>query len=371
MKKIVFVLITIALVFLGSSYIYTHFDDLKRYWGNEDWKLVEIIDTISVSNYFAIDGNASNLIVVGNNYLHGYGPNGKENFDINVALKNAVTETEGDYCIIGEKDASKVYMINSNAKIWDFDIEGNILDVSVNKNGYGAIIYKQVGYKSLIKVVKPDGDELFTTYLASTYAIDAEISNDNKILAIAELDTDGVNVESTVELVSMSDLDSKNSKKLNLTEDTLITNIEYDSKNRLLVQTDKDVFIVEDEKMNPFVETFSDKTKIVSIENSNNPITISKVENGLFDTNYVLKIYEYKSQGTHAEEYQIDEAPAMVEVKDGKVAMLLEKELLVVNSNAKLIKKYDVLGSIKSIVIYNNGNALAVVYRDKIEFMKI
>ena len=85
----------------------------------------------------------------------------------------------------------------------------------------------------------------------------------------------------------------------------------------------------------------------------------------------VLKIYDYKSTGSNVEEYQIDEAPAIVTVKDGKIALLLEKELLVVNSNGKLVKKYDVLGNIKSVVIYNNGNALAVIYRDKIEFMKI
>lgn len=71
------------------------------------------------------------------------------------------------------------------------------------------------------------------------------------------------------------------------------------------------------------------------------------------------------------EEYQVDEAPSIVAANDDKVAMLLEKEMIVVNSSGKLVKKYDVLGNIKAILIYNNGNALAVVYRDKIEFMKI
>lgn len=371
MKKILFAIVIVVLFFAGSSYIYKHFDELKNYWSNEDWKLIEVLESIPVNNYFSIAGNSSNLIVVGNNYVHGYAPNGKENFDINVSLKNAVTAAEGDYCIIGERDASKVYMINSNAKIWDLDVQGTILDVSVNKNGYAAIIYKQVGYKSLIKIVKPSGEELFTTYLASNYAIDAEVSNDNKTLAIAELYMDGVNVESIIELIDMHELDSKNSKKINLEEDTLLTDIKYDSKNRLLAQTDKNILIVENQELQVLVEDFSDKTKIVSIENSNNPITISKAENGLFDTNYLLEIYEYKNSGNNVKEYQIDEAPSIVEVKDDKVAMLLEKELIVVNSSGKLVKKYDVLGNIKSITIFNNGNSLAVVYRDKIEFMKI
>ena len=212
---------------------------------------------------------------------------------------------------------------------------------------------------------------MFTTYLASNYAIDAEVSNDNKTLAVAELDTDGVNISSVIEFVDMSDLESKNSKKITLEEDTLLTNIKYDSKNRLVAQTDKNILLLENDEIKTFAEDFSEKTKIVSIENSNNPITISKVENGLFDTKYLLEIYEYKTSGSSVKNYQIEEAPSIVAVKDDKIAMLLEKELIVVNSSGKLVKKYDVLGNIKSIIIYNNGNALAVVYRDKIEFMKI
>lgn len=371
MKKFMFVIFFALLLFLGSSYIYKHFDELENYFSNENWKLVEVVETISVSNYYAIDGNASNLIIVGNNYMHGYSASGKENFDLNVSLKNAVTATAGDYCIVGEKDASKIYMINSNAKIWELDVQGNILDVSVNKNGYAAIVYKQVGYKSLVKVIKPDGDELFTTYLASNYAIDVEVSNDNKTLAIAEIDAEGVNVKSVIELINMNDLDSKNSSKFALDDNTLITNIEYNSKNKLVVQTDKNILILDDDNLCNFVEDFSDKTKFVSIENPDNPVTISKLDNGLFDTTYVLKIYNYKASGSTFDEYKIDEAPSVVTAQNGYIALLLEKELIIVNSNGKLVKKSDVSGSVKSVIIFNNGNALAVVHRDKVEFMKI
>ena len=371
MKKYIYRFLFVFILFIGVYYTYSHFDELKSYWNNEDWKLIEVLETVSISNHYAIDGNDTNLIIVGNNYVHGYSSSGKENFDINVSLKDAITSTDGDYCIIGEKNASKVYMINSNAKIWEIDIQGTLLDVSVNKNGYAAIVYKQVGYKSLIKVIKPDGNELFTTYLASNYAIDVEVSNDNKILAIAEINAEGVNVESIIELVNMSDLENKNSKKIKLNENTLVTNIEYNSKNKLIVQTDKNLLFLENGEFQSFCEEFDDTTKIASIESADNPIVIKKIENGLFDTSYVLQIYEYKNSGIVCGEYQMEKVPSVIDVNDGKIAMLLEKEVIVVNSAGKLIKKSDVLGNIKSIVIFNNGNALAVIHRDKIEFMKI
>ena len=290
MKKRLYILVLI--VFLGCFWGYQNRDKLLTYFNNQEWKQAEVTGTTTLSNHFAIDGTSSNLIVVGNNYLHGFSNNGEENFDMNVSLKNAVTSATGDYCIIGEKDGTKVYMVNSNAKIWEMDIQGTLLDVSVNKNGYSAIIYKQVGYKSLIRVIKPDGTELFTTYLASTYALDAEISNDNKTLAIAEINTEGVSVESIIELINMSDLEKKNSTKFVLEDDALITNIEYNSKNKLLVQTDSCIQIVDNNELKEFVKEFDSSTNYVTIENESSPVVISKIENGLFDSSYILKIFD-------------------------------------------------------------------------------
>ncbi len=371
MKKRLYVLILIVFLAFGCFWGYKNRDELMMYFSNQDWKQAEITGTTTLSNHFAIDGTSSNLIVVGNNYLHGFSNNGEENFDMNVSLKNAVTSATGDYCIIGEKDGTKVYMINSNAKIWEMDIQGTLLDVSVNKNGYSAIIYKQVGYKSLIRVMKPDGTELFTTYLASTYALDAEISNDNKTLAIAEINTEGIKVESIVELINMSDLEKKNSTKFVLEDDTLITNIEYNSKNKLLIQTDSGIQIVDNNELKVLIDKFDTNTKFVTIENESSPVVISKIENGLFDSSYILKIFDYKENDVTYEEYQIDDLPSILASKDNKIAMLIEKELIIVNLNGKLLKKYDVSGNIKSIIIFNNGNSLAVIYRDKMEFMKI
>lgn len=346
-------------------------DDIGFFLNSPEGKKVEIIKTVPISNYFSVNGTATNLIVVGNNYMHGFSNHGNENFDFNVSLKDAVTDAQGEYCIIGEKEGSKIYMINTNAKIWENDIQGTILNVSVNKNGYSAIIYKQVGYKSLVKVLKPDGTELFTTYLASAYAIDAEISNDNKELAIAEVNTEGIKIDSIIELINMTDLELKNKRKIDLEDDTLIVNIEYDSKNRLLIQTDKKIQIVKDVNKLTDIVSYNGNTQIAMIENGNNPMVIEKNETGLFDTNHVLKIHNYKEEEIDFQEFQMDKSPTYITSKNDKVVMMLEKELMVVNINGKLVKNYETSGNIKSLLIFNNGNTLALIYRDKIEFVRI
>lgn len=362
-------MILLALLVCGIYFFIEHGG--MGYLNGSELEIAETSGTIMIDNYFTVDGMDSNFIVIGNNYAHGFSNTGKENFDMIVSLKEAISSSKGDYCIIGENNGTKVYMINSNAKTWEADIQGNLLGVSVNKNGYAAIIYKQVGYKSLIKVVKPNGTELFTTYLASTYAIDAEISDDNKTLAIAEINTDGIIAKSFVELVNMTDLENKNATKFEIGEDILINNIEYLSKDKLIVQTDKNIKVIDKDEIKDFVTAFSDNAKIVTIENGSRPIIIEKRENGLFDVEYMLKTYAYGENAVDINECIIESLPSIVTSKNDKIAMLVEKELIIANLNGRVLKKYKADGNIKSIVIFNNGNSLAVVYRDKVDFIKI
>ena len=53
------------------------------------------------------------------------------------------------------------------------------------------------------------------------------------------------------------------------------------------------------------------------------------------------------------------------------IALVMEDELLIVNTNGKLVKKFDISRNIKSIVLYDNGNTIGLIFRDKIEFIKI
>ena len=47
------------------------------------------------------------------------------------------------------------------------------------------------------------GNNLFNKYLSSTRLTDVSISNDNKYLALAEIDTSGTVVQSNVKIISI------------------------------------------------------------------------------------------------------------------------------------------------------------------------
>ena len=53
------------------------------------------------------------------------------------------------------------------------------------------------------------------------------------------------------------------------------------------------------------------------------------------------------------------------------IVVAMQNELLVINTNGKLVKKCDISRDLKSLVIFDNTNMIGLIFRDKIEFIKI
>lgn len=221
-----------------------------------------------------------------------------------------------------------------------------------------------------MKIITPAGEELFTSYLASTYALDVSITNDNKFLAIAEINTDGIHVISSIKIININNLQSENVKKIDLEENSLLVDIEYNEKSELLIRTDSKVFIVRDEKIEELLACDSESVINSTIENKKNIINIEKEENGLFDVKYKLYIYSIGNE-LEKECYELYDLPKQIKVLNNIIALVMEDELLVINTNGKLIKKCDISRNIKSVVLYDNGKTIGLIFRDKIEFIKI
>lgn len=371
MKKIIMIGMFTFLIVIILVVGLLNRESISNYFNNKEWEYAESVGTIRVANYYAIDGTSDNLVVVGNNYITAYSDTTKEVFDESISIKNAVVDTNGEYCIIGEKGGTKVYMVNSSAKLWESEIQGNILGVSVNKNGYSSIIYKQTGYKSLIKIMGPDGKEIFTSYLASTYAIDSEISSDNKELAIAEVNAEGINVQCSIRLIDINNINQENVTKISLGSNTLVTDINYNEKNQLLVLTDSGALLIDNGEAKTIIDKFDNNASFATIENKNDVVVISKVENGLFDISYAVNIYSYKDNSMITNTYPLKALPSEVLAGQKYIALLLDNELVIINTNGRLIKHNAISGNVNEIKFFGNGNMLALIYRDKIEILKI
>lgn len=112
--------------------------------------------------YIDIEENQNNIfsydkyiVVLKDNKLAHYSSSGKKELELDIQINNPVIDTNNRFLIIGEKNKQKIYLISSGNKVWEKDekeIEGNITRVSVNKNGYSAIILSGTTHKSVIEI---------------------------------------------------------------------------------------------------------------------------------------------------------------------------------------------------------------------------
>ena len=155
-----------------------------------------------------------------------------------IQISNPIFNAANRFLAIAENKGQKLYLITDKEITWEAEIEGNISQILVNKNGYVAVVIVDTSYKTVIKMYNPQGKELFNTYLSSTRAVDVSISNDNKYLAIAEIDTSGTIIQSNIKVISIDKASSDPTNSLENTykseENKLITSIKYQDKNKLV-----------------------------------------------------------------------------------------------------------------------------------------
>lgn len=364
-KKRIILLIAFAITI--SIITYFNYEAIEEYIENKEWQMADSIATIQLDDVSQVT-SGKDLILLTKSSIDLYKNSANKIGSIEVASSELITDSANEYTIIGDKTSGNAYVLKDEEIIWETKFNGSILGVEINKNGYSAITYSQSGYKSVIKVLKPSGDELFTTFLGSTYAVDVAISNNNKLLAVAEVDTEGIKLASNVKIIEIGSDNQKNFNTIYSDNDSLILDIEYTEKNNLLILKDDGVTSID--KENVITENLSydySKMVYVTIENGEKIIAIRKAAVGIFGSECVLEIYDDKN----IREYELSSTPQGICAEGKTIALNMGNEVIFVSTNGKLIKRYTLGSQLKDIQLYENGRFAALVFKNKIELVEI
>ena len=134
--------------------------------------------------------------------------------------------------------------------MWDRSVEGNISQVTVNKNGYVAVTIVDTINKTVVAMYDNQGEHIFDVVLSSTRVVATSISDDNKYLAIAEVDTSGTVIQSNIKTVSIEDEKNKKESENPIknvysgNDNNLAINIKYQEKNKLLCMDSEKIFSI-------------------------------------------------------------------------------------------------------------------------------
>ena len=364
---IVIALITITILYINKKEVRTWIDKniFQKEKTQNNLPSIEIEEDNN-SNIYAFN---KNIGILNKNNFSIYDNTGKKEKELTIEISKPIFNNNNRYTAIAEEKGQKLYLIADKDILWEREIEGNISQITVNKNGYVAVTIVDTVYKTVVELFDSQGTSLFKTIISSTRVVSTSISDDNKYLAIAQVDTSGTMIQSNIKVMSIDDAknntDNTIKKEYKGENNDLITNIKYQEKNKLLcMYTDK---ITEIKTVETIQEFKDKKISFASIELSNASITIEEKSSGLFTADSVVNIINSDNKSTSL--YTAELVTKEIYTTGNIIALNLGAEVEFINTSGWLVKRYTAEQEITSIVISNS--IAGIVYRDKIEIINL
>ena len=310
--------------------------------------------------------------VLSKNQFAIYDNSGKKQDELNIEITKPIFNSNGRHLVIAEEKGQKVYLITDKGIAWEKSIEGNISQVEVNKNGYVAITIVDTINKTVVAVYDNTGNWLFNNILSTTRVVSTSLSNDNKYLALAEIDTSGTQIQSSIKIMSIEEGKNNPSNSIkkvyNSEKGDLITQIKYQEKDKLLcMYTDKIDVIKTDETTETISENKDKKVSFTSISLSNSAVMLEEKSSGLFTADSIVSIINPDNKNIST--YTTEAVTKEIYTYDNIIGLNLGAEVEFINTSGWLVKKYTAEQEITNIVLSNS--MAGIVYRDKIELINL
>lgn len=300
-----------------------------------------------------------------------YNSSAKEEAKLDIPINNVIFDNSNKFLGIAENGGKEIFLISGQNLLWENKVDGNISKICVNKNGYMAVVISDTSYKTIVSLYNPNGKELFKIFLSSTRVADITISNDNKYIALAKIDTTSSVIKSYVEIISIENAqtDTEHSTLYihNADVGKLIINIKYQEKNKLLCMYDDSIDIIQDNNNTEALNFEKRKVSFASVEMNSGIAIIEEKSSGLFTADSEITFINTDNQKENF--YTTNDVTKEIYSCNDVLALNLGSELHFVNKGGWLIKKYKAGQEISKVVL--SETLAGIVYRDKIEIVSL
>lgn len=348
-----------------------------RRWCDENVLRKEILqeDTRTID----LDGDENTQVYAYDKYicifrkktLEFYNRVGSQVSTIDLDINKAVFVSNGKYMAICEENGQKFYLISGREKIFENEVEGNITQINVNRNGYVSIVLSNASYKSIVDVYDRSGKSIFKTNLVSSIVADVSISPDSKYLAIAEIDISGIIIKSSIQIISIELTQTKPEEsmlyKYEAPTDKLILNIEYQEKGKLICMYNDSIETLQNNTSTEIIDLKEKNIAFATIELNNKIAILEEISTGEYTSDTYASIINPET--LKERQYITEDVAKSLLTVGNKIAINFGTELHIISTNGILLKKYISETEINDIVM--TDNLVGVVYRDKIQIINL
>lgn len=371
-KLIILIAIIVSLLLIAIfSFLYFRVEPIRIFFDKYLFKKNVTEGTLpsiatETSNVYVFNHN---VIEQYENTLTFYNKNGEREDSLDIKIVNPIFSTNGNYLVMAEKNGQKLYLISNKNIVWEKDVEGNVSDVYVNKNGYVSVAITGTTYKTIVRMFSQDGSELFKRFLSNTSVMDLAISSDNKYLALAEVDSSGAVIKSTIEVIDINNAIKQGSDAIAYKESSpsnnLIVNIDYTKGNILSCIYDTHISAIHNNTSSEI--TNFNNSNIVFADLNDKIIQIEKKNTSMFNSTFELQIINPETSERNC--YTLDKEPKSIETFGNVIAINFGTEALFINNNSWLIKQYTSYQEIQDISLSNN--LAIIIFKNKTEIISL
>lgn len=356
------IILFLVYVFNGSFRSWIDINVLRKNISEKD------IQTISLNT------DKNNQIHVFNNYISIlndktitlYNSYGEKITSIDININSALFDSSQKYLVVAEDKGHEICLLLDKTYLWGEKLEGDILQVHVNKNGYVAVITTDATHKSILTFFDPEGKKLFTSYFATTRIVDASISNDNKYIAIGELDTSGTIIKSNVKVLSVKNAQENPENTIEYTYEVdngvLITNVRYQTKNQIACIFDNGLGVIKDNTYKEVIKIENDNITYIANDFNNNVAYVEEESTGLFKTQ--SNVHIINTSDFQEKIYKMDYAAKDIYAKDNIIAINIGTEIFFLDTNGWLKKKYTSNQEITNVKF--SESIATIIFKDKV-----
>ena len=281
-------------------------------------------------------------------------------------INSALFDSSQKYFVIAEKEGHEICLIFDKTYLWSENIEGEILQIHVNRNGYVAAVSTDATHKSIITFFDSQGKKLFARYFATTRIVDASISGDNKYIAIGELDTTGTIIKSKVEILSVNNAQQDAENTIIYTYEAndgdLITNVKYQAKNQIACIYDSGLGVIKRDTYEDVIKINDEKITFVANDLNNHVTYIYEETIGLFKAHSDVHIIN--TSDFQEKIYKINYAAKDVYSNENIIAINVGTDIYFIDTNGWLKKCYTAKQEITNVKF--SGSLAAIIYKDRV-----
>lgn len=377
-KKIIIVtlIILIAIAIISAIVVYVSNKEIREWIDVNIFRKEVVQDKVATielndiqnSNIYAFN---KYIGILNKNKFSIYGNTGNEEKTLEIQITNPVFSSENRFLAIGESGGQKVYLIEDKEISWEATIEGNISQIHVNRNGYVAVVLSDASNKTVIQMYNTEGKPLFKTYAPYNRSTDVAISNDNKYLAVAEIDTSGTIIQSNIKIISIEKASTESENSVENTykceSGKLLTDLKYQDKDILICMYTDSITKYENGQETTLIDNKDKKVIFQSIELNGNASSIEEKSSGLFTADSLINIVNIEN--SNIKEYTVNSIAKEIYTNGNIIALNLGTEVEFINTGGWLVKRYVANQEITNVAM--SDSIAGIIYRDKIEIINL